>query len=477
MKASNNKSKFGNDYSFVKFIAGGGFGKTYLVSKNETNKEYVAKVPKLKDEESKNTYENEKKINEIVKKELNNPNIVEYIESRENEFIEIENEYKDFLIFEYCSKGELLGYVQLSGGFEEKVAKIIFKTILETVEKLHEIGIYHLDLKLENILIDKDFNIKIADFGLSKQKTTENDGIFKEAIGTTEYAPPQMFRKPKYYGDKADIFSLGANLFILVIGGRGFQDSRPQKNKYEKKTYYNLLQSNKEQYWEKMEKYVYDGKTFSKEFKDLFEKMVSYNEENRPDIKDLLKHKWFDEINNLTDEEKKKIVKEALEEKEIKVDDATKKEVNPKHKDGKNEAFNGETTFNDETEIRYEKNEKIFDKYIKINGDFNPIHFMNEYKNAMSDLYEIEKSKDNTLQFYIINKKDEENENDEENEEDERKFLQLGNDDEIQKELKVKVELIKINDGHLLLFNKFKGELVDFYNILRKLMEYAEDFI
>ena len=55
------KSKFGNDYSFVKFIAGGGFGKTYLVSKNETNKEYAAKVPKLKDEESKNTYENEKK--------------------------------------------------------------------------------------------------------------------------------------------------------------------------------------------------------------------------------------------------------------------------------------------------------------------------------------------------------------------------------------------------------------------------------
>ena len=102
---------------------------------------------------------------------------------------------------------------------------------------------------------------------------------------------------------------------------------------------------------------------------------------------------------------------------------------------------------------------------------------MNEYKNGMSDLYEIEKSKDNTLQFYIIIKKDEENENDEENEEDERKFLQLGNDDKIQKDLKVKVELIKINDGYLLLFNKIKGALSDYYKIMRKLMEYAEDFI
>ena len=221
-------------------------------------------------------------------------------------------------------------------------------------------------------------NIKIADFGLSKQKTTENDGIFKEAIGTTEYAPPQMFRKPKYYGDKADIFSLGANLFPLVTGIYGFQES--SENDY----YYNLLKTNKEEYWNDLDNYLDAkfNKKVSTEFKELFEKMVSYNEENRPDIKDLLKHEWFDEINNLTDEEKKKIVKEALEEKEIKVDDATKKEVNPKHKDGKNEAFNGETTFNDETEIKYEKNEKIFDKYIKINGDFSPIQFMNEYKNS-----------------------------------------------------------------------------------------------
>ena len=102
---------------------------------------------------------------------------------------------------------------------------------------------------------------------------------------------------------------------------------------------------------------------------------------------------------------------------------------------------------------------------------------MNEYKNAMSDLYEIEKSKDNNLQFYIIIKKDEENENEEENEEDERKYLQLGNDDEIQKDLKVKVELVGVNGGYLLLFNKIIGALRDYYNIMRKLMKYAEDFI
>ena len=396
MKISNNYEKFCKDYSLIKPIDGGGsYGIIYLVLKDETNKEYIAKVIY---EENKKFFKNEKKINEIIKKKLNNPNIVEYIESRENEYVEYEEENRDLIIFEYCSKGELLKYIQLSRGFEEKIAKIIFKIILEIVGKLHEIDIYHLDLKFDNILLDEDFNIKIHDFGLSEQKDEINGGIFNDAKGAEIFRPPQMFTKSnycKYYGDKADIFSLGANLFPLVTGIYGFQES--SENDY----YYNLLKTNKEEYWNDLDNYLDAkfNKKVSTEFKELFEKMVSYNEENRGDIKDLLKHKWFDEINNLTDEEKKKIVKEALEEKEIKVDNATKKEVNPKHKDEKKEACNGETTFNDKTEIRYEKNEKIFDKYIKI------------------------------------------------------------------------------NDGHLLLFNKIKGSLSDYYYILQKLMEYAQDFI
>ena len=109
MEGSNNNKKFCKDYSLINFIDGGGYyGIIYLVLKNESNKEYVAKVIY---EEHKDVYENEKKVNEVVKEELNNPNIVEYIESRDNEYIEIEEEKRDLIIFEYCSKGELLKYV------------------------------------------------------------------------------------------------------------------------------------------------------------------------------------------------------------------------------------------------------------------------------------------------------------------------------------------------------------------------------
>ena len=103
---------------------------------------------------------------------------------------------------------------------------------------------------------------------------------------------------------------------------------------------------------------------------------------------------------------------------------------------------------------------------------------MNEYSNELNILFEIEKSKDNFLKFNIIIKKDEEKE-DKGNfdKKDLIKYLALGNDEKIQKDLKIKVELIKINNGYLLIFNKIKGSLSDYYQVLKKLMIYAEDFI
>ena len=220
------------------------------------------------------------------------------------------------------------------------------------------------------------------------------------------------------------------------------------------------------------------GKILSSNFKNLYETMVSYEEKDRDDIKDLLNHKWFDEIKNLTDEDKKQMIKEAFEEKEKKKDEKTKRKVNPKHKN-KNEAYNENPFFNNETEIRYEKNEKIFDKYIKINGEFNPIEFMNEYSNEMDDKFEIEKSKDNKLYFYIIKKKDKKKEEDglKPDNKELLKYLRLGNDENIQKDLKIKIELIRINDGYLLLFNNIEGALIDYYHFLIILMNYAEEII
>ena len=74
---------------------------------------------------------------------------------------------KNYLIFDYCPKGDLFRYMRLRR-FNEKQAKYIFKKILNGVQALHGAGIYHADLKLTNILLDQQFNPKISNFVLSR---------------------------------------------------------------------------------------------------------------------------------------------------------------------------------------------------------------------------------------------------------------------------------------------------------------------
>ena len=111
---------------------------------------------------------------------------------------------------------------QLAGGFSERCAKPIFKKILLGVQALHNSGVYHLDLKVDNIVLDNHFNPKITGF---KHASLEN-GILTKNVGTKNCKPPQMFESPiRYTGEKADIFSLGCVLFALVAKDPWFYEA------------------------------------------------------------------------------------------------------------------------------------------------------------------------------------------------------------------------------------------------------------
>ena len=84
------------------------------------------------------------------------------------------------------------------------------------MEYLHKNKITHRDLKLENILINKDFNLKIADFGFAYHG--KNISCLTEYKGTKTYMAPEMLERKSYDGRKADIFSAGVIIFILVVG-------------------------------------------------------------------------------------------------------------------------------------------------------------------------------------------------------------------------------------------------------------------
>ena len=95
---------------------------------------------------------------------------------------------------------------------------MIFTKILKGIKACHEANVYHRDIKLENILLNDNYNPKICDFGLGilKQKKAI------EPVGTLKYAAPEVLANKLYDSSKIDIFILGVTLFYLVNSSTGF---------------------------------------------------------------------------------------------------------------------------------------------------------------------------------------------------------------------------------------------------------------
>ena len=101
----------------------------------------------------------------------------------------------------------------------------------------------HRDLKLENILVDENLNLKVADFGFATYKKI---GKLQSYRGTKTYMAPEIKEGKVYDGRKADMFSAGVILFIMVQGIFPFSEAK--KSEY----YYKLIVEGKhEKYWEK----------------------------------------------------------------------------------------------------------------------------------------------------------------------------------------------------------------------------------
>ena len=128
-----------------------------------------------------------------------------------------------FIVLELIEQGDLFSFIKQknrTGGFSERFARFYFRQMLDAIEYLHiKAGVVHRDLKPENLLLDRNYQLKIADFGLSARCSGDKGtGIHYSTVGTRQYQAPEVLEKRSYRGERVDIFSMGVILFTMVTG-------------------------------------------------------------------------------------------------------------------------------------------------------------------------------------------------------------------------------------------------------------------
>uniref|UniRef100_A0AAZ3RC62 non-specific serine/threonine protein kinase n=1 Tax=Oncorhynchus tshawytscha TaxID=74940 RepID=A0AAZ3RC62_ONCTS len=184
------------NYRLLKTIGKGNFAKVKLARHVLTGKEVAVKI--------------------IDKTQLNSSSLQKVVKL----FEVIETEKTLYLVMEYASGGEVFDYLVAHGRMKEKEARAKFRQIVSAVQYCHQKCIVHRDLKAENLLLDSDMNIKIADFGFSNEFVMGSK--LDTFCGSPPYAAPELFQGKKYDGPEVDVWSLGVILYTLVSGSLPF---------------------------------------------------------------------------------------------------------------------------------------------------------------------------------------------------------------------------------------------------------------
>ncbi|CAF0819842.1 unnamed protein product [Brachionus calyciflorus] len=183
------------------------------------------------------------------------------------------------LVTEYASNGELYDYIIHKKRLSEREAKNIFGQIISAVNFCHLNRIVHRDLKVENLLLDSNWRIKLADFGFSSPFNPNE--LLDIYCGSPPYCAPELFLAKRYDGTKVDIWSLGVILYVLVCGYLPFEASQ-----------FSVLRSQ-----------VINGSFklpffLSEDCKNLINAMLMVDPNKRINLDDIIKHKWLNSDKN-----------------------------------------------------------------------------------------------------------------------------------------------------------------------------------
>lgn len=203
-------------YELGRLLGQGTFAKVYYARSTITNQSVAVKVID-KDKVIKNGQADHIKREISVMRLIKHPNVIELFEV-------MATKSKIYFVMEYAKGGELFKKVA-KGKLKEEVAHKYFRQLVSAVDFCHSRGVYHRDIKPENILLDENENLKVSDFRLSAlAESKRQDGLLHTTCGTPAYVAPEVIKRKGYDGAKADIWSCGVVLFVLLAGYFPFHD-------------------------------------------------------------------------------------------------------------------------------------------------------------------------------------------------------------------------------------------------------------
>jgi len=257
-----------NKYEMGKMLGQGTFAKVYHARNIETSQSVAIKVTD-KEKVLKGGLSDQIQREISVMKLVQHPNIVQMYEV-------MATKTKIYFVLEHVKGGELFNKVQ-RGRLKEDAARKYFQQLICAVDFCHSRGVYHRDLKPENLLLDENSNLKVSDFGLSTISECKRlDGLLHTSCGTPAYVAPEVINRKGYDGAKADIWSCGVILFVLLAGYLPFQDK-------------NLMNM-----YKKIGKAEFKCPSwFSSDIRRLLIRILDPNPSTRLSIERIMENPWF----------------------------------------------------------------------------------------------------------------------------------------------------------------------------------------
>ena len=285
-----------NFYLYGRRIGQGAFGKVNLGLNVLTGRVVAIKsfkttpIKKFQHKMKKIQYETE------LMKRFNHKNITKILEVFNDE------EYM-LIIMEYINGGNLFSFVKKRRKLSEKMAKFLFRQIILGIQHIHSKNVVHRDIKLENILIDFDNNVKICDFGIGKVLENEDELLY-DKCGTPMYMAPEIILANDdngYKGFPVDIWSSGITLYIMLSGSLPFNIKNKNNNKEDM-----ALNSIKDKNNIFLQNQIINVKpkeieNISIEAKNLLKGLLNKNPSKRLTCSQILNHPWLKHSNNNMD--------------------------------------------------------------------------------------------------------------------------------------------------------------------------------